>query len=231
MSLRAVWLVLAIAGLILQVLVLHNLLRGSYRRFPFLLVYCAALLFISVFNTLQFFGGAKGAWTAASQQYYWIGEMVLQGLIYAITVSFVFQAMGEGPGRDVMRRYMVLAALAIAAASLYFFHDSRTVMWMTRVTLYLSFLSTLFCLILWLVLLRMAAPEKLLLLVTGGLGMQMAGQSVGHALREMAGTGAVGRSLMHVGNLIIVLCHLLCLYIWWQAFRHARASSTSPVVN
>ena len=86
-------------------------------------------------------------------------------------------------------------------------------MWMTRVTLYLSFLSTLFCLILWLVLLRMAAPEKLLLLVTGGLGMQMAGQSVGHALREMM---LRGRSL---GVLVNGVC---------EVFRHFPPSDCIP---
>jgi hypothetical protein len=29
----------------------------------------------------------------------------------------------------------------------------------------------------------------------------------------------LSHSTLTLGNLVIVLSHLLCLYIWWQAFR------------
>ena len=51
-------------------------------------------------------------------------------------------------------------------------------------------------------------------MVSGGMGIQMAGKAIGHSLRQLS------RSAMMPGDLVIVLSHLLCLYIWWQAFRH-----------
>jgi hypothetical protein len=213
------WATLAVVSLVLQVLVIHELLRGAYRRFPILLGYCSVLLFISVFNTLAFFQGPRGEWTKHSQQYYWIGEMILQGIIYVIVISFVHRAMGANSNREATRRRLIACAAVIAAAAFYFFHDARTAVWMTRVTLYLSFLSTLFSLLLWVVLIRVELRDRMLLLVTGGLGMQMAGQAIGHALREVARPGANSQLLVFAGNLSLVLSHLICLYVWWRAFR------------
>jgi hypothetical protein len=50
-------------------------------------------------------------------------------------------------------------------------------------------------------------------MVSGGLGIQMAGKAIGHSLRQLSPLNPLA------GDLVIVLSHLLCLYIWWHAFR------------
>ena len=41
----------------------------------------------------------------------------------------------------------------------------------------------------------------------------LAGKAIGHSLRQ------ISSSTVLAGELILVLSHLLCLYIWWQALR------------
>ena len=84
---------------------------------------------------------------------------------------------------------------------------------MTRFSRNLGFLAVLLNLVLWAALLKHRRPDQTLLLVSGGMGIQMAGKAIGHALRQLS------PSTVTAGNLVIVLSHLLCLYIWWQAFR------------
>jgi len=52
-----------------------------------------------------------------------------------------------------------------------------------------------------------------LFLLSGGLGIQFAGEAIGQTLRNQF------FSLVLLGNVIIIATSLACPYIWWQAFR------------
>jgi uncharacterized membrane protein YsdA (DUF1294 family) len=83
---------------------------------------------------------------------------------------------------------------------------------MTQFSRNVGFLAVILNLVLWAALLKHRRPDQTLLMVSGGIGIQMAGKAIGHSLRQW-------RPTVTTGDLVIVLSHLLCLYIWWQAFR------------
>jgi F0F1-type ATP synthase assembly protein I len=92
---------------------------------------------------------------------------------------------------------------------------------MTKLARNLSFCSVILNLALWAVLIKARHTDRRLLLISGGLGVQMAGKAIGHSLRQ------VSASTVLAGNLVYVLSHLACMYIWWQAFRHSTVTQES----
>ena len=107
---------------------------------------------------------------------------------------------------------LIAGSVLFAALSLYFTYNHGLDLWMTQFSRNVGFLAVILNLILWAALLKHRRPDQTLLLVSGGMGIQMAGKAIGHSLRQL-------RLTVTTGNLVIVLSHLLCLYIWWQAFR------------
>jgi hydrogenase-4 membrane subunit HyfE len=96
---------------------------------------------------------------------------------------------------------------------------------MTQLSRDLGFLAVILDLALWAVLIQSRRPDRTLLMVSAGMGIQMAGKAIGHSLRQLS------RSAIVPGNLIIVLSGLLCLYIWWQAFRHYDQNAPRPTIS
>jgi uncharacterized membrane protein YsdA (DUF1294 family) len=105
-----------------------------------------------------------------------------------------------------------VGSVLFAALSLYFSRKHLLDLWMTQFSRNVGFLAVILNLILWAALLKRRRPDPTLLLLSGGMGIQMAGKAIGHSLRQL-------RLTVTTGDLVIVLSHLLCLYIWWQAFR------------
>jgi hypothetical protein len=89
---------------------------------------------------------------------------------------------------------------------------------MTTVGRNLSFCSAVLTLVLWSLLILSKDRDRLLLLVTGGLGIQFTAEAIGQSLRYLAANDAP-RSLVPVGNLLLVSGHLVCLYVWFHAFQ------------
>jgi hypothetical protein len=51
-------------------------------------------------------------------------------------------------------------------------------------------------------------------MIAGGLGLQMTGEAIGQAIRQLN----VSMQVSLGGSIFIVLTHFLCLFIWWRAF-------------
>jgi hypothetical protein len=93
---------------------------------------------------------------------------------------------------------------------------------MSRVVRNLSFCSAIVNMALWFVLIASERKDARLLMITGGLGIQITGDAIGQSLRQVSHVTTVA------GNMIIVLAHFLCLYIWWQAFQEKRDLDSAP---
>jgi len=89
--------------------------------------------------------------------------------------------------------------------------------WMTVLSRDLSFGSAVLDLLLWFLLIAQPKKDPLLLLLSGGLGIQFTGAAIGQSLRQLSPHTEVA------GNLILVLSDLVCLYVWWQTFRRRAA--------
>jgi hypothetical protein len=219
---RNIWLLFSGSGLVLQFLLIRALVSGAMRRFPVFFVYVVTLFLISVVAVSALW---NGDFFGSANRYYWALEAIIQILIFLVVISLIYGAMDRSEKRAAIRRTLVVGAVLFACVSLYFTWDPRPSRWMTQLSRNLGFLAVILDLMLWAALIKSQRADRTLLMVSGGMGIQMAGKAIGHALRQLS------RSAIVPGDLIIVLSGLLCLYIWWQAFRHydqnAPRSTTS----
>jgi uncharacterized iron-regulated membrane protein len=57
-------------------------------------------------------------------------------------------------------------------------------------------------------------------MISGGLGIKFAGAAIGYSVPLLAR----GSYLVNlIGGLVVVLTYLVCLYVWWEAFRRVKA--------
>ena len=208
------WVATLLIGISLQILVIAALLRGAYREFKILFVYIVALFLTTVVEAAAFFN--PQIWSHTSR-YYWIADSIRQGLIYCVVIALTYRVMENSRSRSAIQRALVGGAILFTVLSLYFTRDPRFGFWMARVGRNLGFCAVILNLVLWAVLIKYRQANRLLLLISGGLGIQMAGKAIGHSLRQFS--QEVHSLIQIAGDLIIVLSHIACLYIWWQAFR------------
>lgn len=215
--------VFIISGAVVQVLLIAALVRGSYRDFPFLFAYAVASFLataVEVAAILDLMG-----WSRYTYKYYWINDVILQILIVLLVFSLMHVSLQENPRRPFVMRMLGLAAVAVAAVSLAVYWDEPLNRKMTNIGRNLSFAAVLLNLALWMSLIRNRLPDRRVLLISGALGIQMAGQAIGHSLRQLA-TPRRSLPLVNAGNIVIAVAHVMCLYLWWQVLRkhEARAS-------
>ncbi len=203
------WAVIGIVGLLLQVLVVSVMLRGAYRRYRALFAYILVLFVTTATEAAGFFWPRYAAIASSD---YWIFDSVRQVLLYVVVISLIFSASEQSARRASIGRWLIMGSTVFAVLSLYFTYSHGLNLWMTQFSRNVGFLAVILNLILWATLMKHRLPDQTLLLVSGGMGIQMAGKAIGHSLRQL-------RITVTTGDLVIVLSHLLCLYIWWQAFR------------
>ena len=101
---------------------------------------------------------------------------------------------------------------------------------MTLVSRDLNFCAAILDLLLWLLLLAAARKERQLLMLSGGLGIEFAGDAIGHGLRSI-GTQIrtahlqISDALLFTGGILIPVTFLCCLYLWWRAFHLAPCAA------
>jgi hypothetical protein len=93
---------------------------------------------------------------------------------------------------------------------------------MTLVSRDLNICAVILDLMLWSLLLTARRPDRRLMLLSGGLGLQLTGAIMGEQLRHFS------HSLLLTGTLLEVTTGFLGLYIWWRALRTAPAPKTVP---
>jgi hypothetical protein len=203
-------------GTVLQILVIAVLLRGQhYRKFPLVFLFVIVLFLTSVADASAFL--EIGQWTNVSRKYFWLNEVIRQSMMFAVVISLVIRALA-GTALMWLRKWLLGGAVLFAILSMLLTSDANLDRWMTTVVRNLSACAVVLNMALWLALVRRKSPDRKLFLISGGLGLQMAGDAIGYSLRQIA-FNAGSRSLIEVGNLVAVLAHLLYLYVWWQAFR------------
>jgi hypothetical protein len=203
-------------GLPLELLIVAALLRGPYRRFPFILLYGVALflttvLEISVYQA--YYSGILRGRTFA--QYYWIDEGIRQTLLFAVVISLVYLASAALRSRAVVRGSLVFGAVIFASVAFLAHYDGKAVVgeWMTLWLRDLNFSAAILDLGLWAMLLASRHKETRLLLLSGALGIQFTGEAIGQSLRHLFPW------TLSPGDVVTLLANLLCLWIWWQALR------------
>src|SRR5947207_10675286 len=210
-----------LVGLPLEVLIISALLRGAYRRFPFVFGYAVASLLASAVETSLFI---LGTFAKESRflyvRTYWIDEQVLLPLIYALVISLIYQASQPLRSRRIVRRAVIAGALLFAGITFSIHFDSRIKVgeWMTPWTRELNFCAAILDLGLWGMLIGSRSKDHRLLLLTGALGIQFSGEAIGESIRQLAQAGQHGM-VSYGASLGITATNVIFLWMWWQAFR------------
>lgn len=205
-----------LASGVLQLLVMSALLRKAlFKRFPFVFLYCLSLFLKTVIDAAMVFDVAE--WPQSFLRQYWAIELYLSCLTILIVLGLIWQAMEGSKTRVTMMLGLILIVVAVALISL-LLRGSPYNEAMTTVVRNLSFCAAAMNFLLWFFLIGRRKRDTSLLLISSGLGVQMAGHAIGHSLRQM---WRISRDLVPVGNTIIVISHFLCLFIWWYALRRA----------
>ena len=211
----------------LQVVLLHSLFRGGFRSFPVLLPYSLILFLWTVVNIAAREGGRlPAAWQSA----YWVVDLILDGLLYVLILSLVNRAVRQSQHRAKILRWLILAVALFWLAALLLTSDSRLNDWMTNFTKYVAFAGALLNLVLWAVLVGTHHGDRSVLMISGGYGVQSAGEAISQSLRVLA-TPSRSLPVVITGNLIGVLTHSLCLVIWWRAVARENAQRAARALT
>src|SRR5574340_230455 len=218
-------------GLGLQVLLIRELFRGAYRRFPVVFAYVVTLFLTTVveiagFTTQQ---GAREL-IRKFRLYYWINDGILQALIFSVVIALIYRALPAGMRRGPARRAVVLAGVLTFAVSFLVHMGPRSELdqWMTLVSRDLSFAAAILDLVLWTILVVTHRNDRELLALSGALGIQFTGSAVGQSVRTLAMVAFHrSRTVALIGSLLVVVSHLACLYIWLHTFRGATVHKKS----
>jgi hypothetical protein len=197
--------------MLLQVLVIYAMTRTSLPRFGGIFFYLLVLFLTSVADMAVFLELAS--WPQWYLRYYDINNVVRHLAVFIAVISLLHAATADHPRRAAYRLRLLGGTALLVALSLLVSPDPRLGIYMTKVARNLSFAAVLLNLVLWFSLIRIRERDRRLFLVSGGLGINMAGEAIGQSMFYLS------RHLVFPANLLNVLSHLACLYIWWRAFR------------
>jgi hypothetical protein len=219
-----------LAGIPLEFLLVAALLRGEYRRFPFVFIYASALLVTTLVGIPASVNYSLDPTDRQISQHfakiYWITEGILQALILALVISLIDQAVTRVRSRRMVRAGLITGAALFAGISFAVHYRSSLPyfgFWMTPWTRDLSFGSAILDLGLWGMLISSRGSDRRLLLISGALGMQFAGEAIGEAVQSLSIAQKVS-SLALAGSIITMLAGLACLYVCWRTFRLSPGS-------
>jgi len=210
-----------LVGLPLQLMVIAAMLRGAYRRYPFVFLYMIVDFLTSALEVRPSlaFSHATLEEQRMFARLYWVDERILQALVFLMVISLVYHATAQFRPRRALLAGIVVGTAVFAAVTFWIHYDSALspAKWMNPWTRDLNFCAAILDLGLWAVLLGAERKDLALLLVSGGLGLQFTGGAIGQSIRAMSGPVSVA------ADYFIPLVNICSLYIFWQAFRAAPA--------
>lgn len=204
-------------GLWLNLRVISALVRGSYRQYPFVFAYSLTLFLSTVIEI-----GIKAAPQPIRDTYYWTDEIILDVLVFCMVIAFIGEAAKYSRQKPVGLHWLILAGVLIIAASLALRSGLPLNLRMTLISRDLNICAVILDLILWSLLVTARRPDRTLLLLSGGLGLQLTGAIMGEQLRQLA------HKFFFAGTLLEVTTGLLALFIWWRALRPSSLPARVP---
>jgi hypothetical protein len=202
-------------SLALQVLVIGSLRRGGYKDYPFVFIYSLVLIMTTVVDGAAHADAGIRDWT----QGFYRNEALRQLLLFTVVMSLMDRAIAGRPYRGRIRLFLMLFATAAVLVSVSIHGGSQLSLWATQVGRDLSFASVVLTLLLWVTLLSSQRKDTQLLMVTGGLGLQFTGEAIGQSIRQISHHN---RTLLFIGNGLMIASHLIRLYVWREAFRRTQ---------
>lgn len=211
----------------LNLLIIASLLRGEYRRFPFIFAYTIVELLATAAEIPAYWAVYTNVPQAQDFQVYvfWLDEGIVQVLVFAVVLSLLHSASERLASRRMVRTMVIAGAVLFAGIS-FFAHYSKgakTGIWMTPWMRDLNFCAAVLDLALWALLIASREKNQRLLLLSGALGIQFTGEAIGESVRHLAIVHR-SHSISLLGSTLVVAADIVRSYIWWQVFRRPKAT-------
>jgi hypothetical protein len=225
-----------VVGLTLEALILSALLRGHYKRFPFVFAYTLANFLIAIIEirlTLNVRAHRPGSGSEYwFQWWYWRNEAVLQLLLFSVVISLIYYSIDRTRSRRIVLLGLAAGAVLFSAITFAIHFKPNAVslgVWMTPWSRDLYVASTLLDLALWARLIAAKQKDHRLLMLSGALGIQLTGEAIGESVRYLADSLFPKSHAGQIpGNILIMLANLTAMYIWWQTFRRPPNQTDPP---
>lgn len=212
------------------------MLQAGARRYPVVFAYSVLTLLIAFVQAPIALAYHRSASTRGQTWFdtvHYTSQGVIYVLILAVVLDFMYRASAAVRPRRLVRAILFGggAVFMLISGFIHYAPDVMLGIWMTRWTRDLNFCAAVLDLALWGMLIRSRRPDsRVLLLLTGGMGIMFSGEAAGAAIRDM-GIREVSYPVFLIGHAIVILADAIFLYVWWQTFRKeasaARARQTA----
>ena len=224
MVLNDLSMVLEAVSLLIQAAVVVFLLRGSFRSYPLLLVYCVLQLAATVAEEYVF--RTYGDASIFYRRLYWADEVVLDLLLFLMVITLTYRALEGSPLRAGMGRLLGgVVVIALVVPFLLFSARRFSNPWFNGTSQLLNFGAAIMNLGLWTALIGTKKRDPLLLTVSAGLGVAVTGAAIAFGLRRFTPSGG---TLEQLANLLKTVTYLASVLIWCWAFRPTGRKSPTP---
>ena len=224
MALSDVSLVLEAVTIAIQVSVIVFLLRGPFRRYPLLLVYCVLQLAATISEEYVYrvFGEANPIY----RKLYWTDEVILDLLLFLLVIILTYRALEASPLRAGMGRLLGAVVVIVIVVPFVLFSARRfSTTWFDGTGQLLNFGAAIMNLGLWTALIGTKKRDRLLLMVSTGLGIAVTGAAIAFGLRRFTPVLSTPQKL---ADLFKTITYLASVAIWCWAFRPGARTSLAP---
>ena len=149
-------------------------------------------------------------------------RQILNVLVFCLVIAFIDRVSRHSKQKVIERHWLVLAAAIFLTVSFVIHRSPHLNRQMTLVSRDLNICAVILDLILWSLLATARHPNRRLMLLSGGLGLQLTGAIMAKQLLQWS------HSLLGVGTFLEVTTGFLALYIWWRALRPVPAPLRAP---
>lgn len=225
MALSQVSFILEAASIAIQASVILFLLRGPFRRYPILLLYCVLQLAATV--TEEYVLRVFGDTSVLFSKLYWTDEVTLDLLLFLMVIVLTYQALEGSALRKGMGRLLGAVLMIVLVVPFVVFKARRfSSAWFDGTSQLLNFGGAIMNLGLWTALLGTKKRDPLLLTVSAGLGVAVTGAAIAFGLRRFTPPESTAQQLV---NLFKTITYLASVAIWCWAFRPAARKNPAPL--
>jgi len=199
------------------------LLRGSYRRYSFLGLYCFVQLAMVGIEGFVFLD--SGVNSVLYRNLYWTTDVVLDLLLFLAIITMTYAVLEGSPLKPAMGKALGVVVAAALLLPFALFSNPFSSYWFNHTSQMLSFGAAIMDLVLWTAILSQRKRDSRLLTLSAGLGVAATGVAISYGI-EM-----VWPARWELSNVFMSVTHVASLVIWCWAFRPStrdRATGSAP---
>lgn len=225
---NSVFVALQAFHLILGFVLLVFLLRGFLPKYLVLFLYSAIQEVITLID-LVLVNGEEGRKSALYRNIYWTEEIVWDLSMFLLVSVLIHRTLEGRPEREFARKVLIIVWVTALALPFLLFtsHPMFGTRWFNGASQVLNFGAAILNLVLWGALIATRNRDRLLMLVSAGLGINVAGAAIAWGVRQLALHTSFVNDVRNAADMFAQLTYLAGLAIWCYAFTPKRILHTS----